>query len=485
MGSYVVRIDDIAEVIRQMDVYAGKRGGVLSYNIELIKQLASKEFERIRWFYYCDDRDGNTIRLYDTQFFNKFNHYYDDSNYRVILRGKNLGSDNEDTKKQIINLFSESLSPPRHVNTNKLEECNKYFEGVDKNNGDERKEETPGEAIRVEEETVSVDARFQKLINETFLDERFFSGMESLLKEHRQIILEGPPGAGKTWIAEHFGRWFAYEDSNYMLWPDKNSELPLEMKKRFQIIQFHESYGYEDFFQGIRPVLLDANGDPVRSGDAGRPVEKMVYETVNGAFYNFCSEAREPKNADKPFVLTIDEINRGKASRIFGELLYLLEYRDAEIQLASGETFSIPKNVYIIGTMNTADRSIALVDYALRRRFKFISLRPYEDGDAPVLRRWLGTRAVSDIEKVVKLFCELNKRVSEISEHQIVGHSYFMIDLPDRRSAVSPSPFPENKLKDIWRYSIMPLMAEYQPHLSTKDLEKRFGFESIRTAIGA
>src|SRR5205823_4473189 len=134
------------------------------------------------------------------------------------------------------------------------------------------------------------------------------------------------------------------------------------------------------------------------SSDTITPVKDMVYRNCGGIFYEFCTAAA--KAPDARFVLIIDEINRGKASRIFGELLYLLEYRDQKIQIASGEMFEVPKNVYLIGTMNTADRSIALVDYALRRRFKFVGLRPYENGDAPVLRRWLKAKSISNADQI-------------------------------------------------------------------------------------
>jgi len=128
------------------------------------------------------------------------------------------------------------------------------------------------------------------------------------------------------------------------------------------------------FSKEIRPVLLGPNGEDIKSSDQTTPVDKMVYRNAHGVFYKFC-KAAESAPEDR-FVLIIDEINRGENEQDFGELLYLLEYRDEDedFVLASGETFKIPRNVNLIGTMNTADRSIALVDYALRRRFKFIPL---------------------------------------------------------------------------------------------------------------
>ena len=105
----------------------------------------------------------------------------------------------------------------------------------------------------------------------------------------------------------------------------------------------------------------------------------------------------------------------------------------------------MPKNVYLIGTMNTSDRSIALVDYALRRRFKFVALRPYQNGGAPVLRTWLKTKAISNVDNIVKLFCELNKRTSKVNPHFIVGHSYFMAPRPEKRTGdAAPETYPKD-----------------------------------------
>ena len=317
---------------------------------------------------------------------------------------------------------------------------------------------------------------YQKLCEKTYLEPAFFSRLERLLKEHCQIILEGPPGSGKTYVADHFGRWFAYGEDNYRRL-ENGEALPPDVASRFDVVQFHESYGYEDFFQGIRPVLLDQDRKPVPSTDTTTRVEDMVYQNVDGIFKEFCKRASE--NTEAPFVLIIDEINRGKASRIFGELLYLLEYRKKEIRLASGELFSIPANIHLIGTMNTADRSIALVDYALRRRFKFVALQPYKNGEAPVLRKWLEDKNVNNVGDIVALFCKLNEEVSTISEHFIVGHSYFM--LPNN-FAVNGE-YPAERLQDIWEFSIIPLLAEYRPHLTTAELQKSYGLDELRRRI--
>lgn len=173
--------------------------------------------------------------------------------------------------------------------------------------------------------------------------------------------------------------------------------------------------------------------------------------------------------------MIIDEINRGKTSRVFGELLYLLEYRNEEMILASGETFRVPANVYIIGTMNTAHRSIALVDYALRRRFKFIALKPYIDKTAPVLDTWLEQRQVANREEIIRLYCTLNEKITDdLDEHQIVGHSYFML-----KSLDGSKVFERKELELIWEQSILPLLSEYRPGVPSHEIKDKYGLEAI------
>ena len=166
----------------------------------------------------------------------------------------------------------------------------------------------------------------------------------NLISRKKQIIFQGPPGSGKTYVAERLAQHMVSETTG-----------------TWDVVQFHPAYSYEDFIQGYFP-------EPTNSG--------MQFVLKSGRFLEFCGLA-EANNSGAPFVLIIDEINRANLSRVFGELMYLLEYRNKEIALASGGVpFKIPKNVYLIGTMNTADRSIALVDHALRRRFAFIRLKP-------------------------------------------------------------------------------------------------------------
>jgi 5-methylcytosine-specific restriction enzyme B len=146
----------------------------------------------------------------------------------------------------------------------------------------------------------------------------------------------------------------------------------------------------------------------------------------------------------------------------------------------------VPKNVYLIGTMNTADRSIALVDYALRRRFKFVALKPYDGDppDAPVLRGWLEAKRIKNVDHIVKLFCKLNERIAKVSPHFVVGHSYFMAPrLQGRTRNEAPEDFTDDLLEEIWEFSILPLLSEYVPHLSLEKLTENYGLKALRKAV--
>ena len=188
---------------------------------------------------------------------------------------------------------------------------------------------------------------FTEDTDKPFINEEKFLKMVSLLNRKKNIILEGAPGVGKTFLA----RKIAYQLMGEVR--DENIEM----------VQFHQSYSYEDFVQGIRP-----------SDNGG-------FEVRNGIFYNFCQKARR---SDEPFVFIIDEINRGNLSKIFGEMMMLIEADKRSKKYAIKLTYSeedddrfyVPSNVYIIGCMNTADRSLAIVDYALRRRFAFCKIAP-------------------------------------------------------------------------------------------------------------
>ena len=276
-------------------------------------------------------------------------------------------------------------------------------------------------------------ASVQELAARTHYSETYLQEIEALLLQKRQIIFEGPPGSGKTYLAELFGRWFA--------------GLPLGNlpNDRLELIQFHQSYGYEDFVHGIRPET-DAEG-------------RLRYVVRDGIFRRLCELAAS--DPDRRHVLIIDEINRGNISRIFGELLLLLEYRDKRARLpyaaedAGDDAYlSIPDNLFLIGTMNSTDRSLAQVDYALRRRFYFLRLMPVVDGRADVLNGWLASQGIASAarQRVLSTFLALNRRVQEeLSPDYQVGHSYFMVDGIEDDAVMSR----------IWRHAVGPLLEEY------------------------
>ena len=231
------------------------------------------------------------------------------------------------------------------------------------------------------------------------------------IRRKGQAIFYGPPGTGKTFIARKLARHLIGGGDGFS-----------------DLVQFHPTYAYEDFIQGIRP----------RASASGA----LEYPVVPGRFLEFCRQAEQRSG---PCVLIIDEINRANLSRVFGELMYLLEYRDQSIPLAAGDrSFRIPKNVYLIGTMNTADRSIALVDHALRRRFAFLALHP----DYDILRHYHKERQTGfPVEQLIAILRNLNTRIAD--RHYEVGISFFL-----REDA-------EAHLADIWQMEIEPYLEEY------------------------
>ena len=197
-------------------------------------------------------------------------------------------------------------------------------------------------------------------------------------------------------------------------------------------MQFHPSYAYEDFVQGYRPAILD-----------GQP----GFELKDGPLLRTAKRAAE--NPDEDYYLIIDEINRGNLAKVFGELYFLLEYRDQEINLQYSDVpFSLPENLYIIGTMNTADRSIALVDLALRRRFYFVDFDTREEPVKGLLRRWLDENELGDMTWVADAVDEANRQLED--RHAAIGPSYFMKEGLDEAQA-----------KRIWKHAVRPYIEEH------------------------
>jgi hypothetical protein len=260
-----------------------------------------------------------------------------------------------------------------------------------------------------------------ELSKATFIEKSFFSEWEDLLREKKQIILYGPPGTGKTFVAKEFSKYLTARGGKY------------------ELVQFHPSYSYEDFVEGIRPSLED---------------EKIRYDVQDGIFKDLCKEAGE--NSQSRYVLIIDEINRGNLARVFGELIYSLEYRGDSYQVTlpySKKKLPVPDNLWIIGTMNSADRSIAFVDYALRRRFYFVEMLPRKE----ILEKFFSSRQNAPRKlksgDILKFFEYLNGNIrgnQKLGEHFQIGHSYFMKKNLDNLHVLR-----------IWDYAIKPILKEY------------------------
>jgi hypothetical protein len=256
----------------------------------------------------------------------------------------------------------------------------------------------------------------------THLSADWLRQARDLLGLKRQLILQGVPGTGKTHVARCLGR---------LLTGGRDDAV--------RLVQFHPAYSYEEFLEGIRvrSVAVDGRHD-------------VTYPVEDGLLCAFAADAA--RRPSQPHVLIVDEVNRGNLPRIFGELLYLLEYRDQEVILPySRRGFRLPSNLYLIATMNAADRSVALVDQALRRRFSFLDMPP----DPSVLSSWLHTHPPTAgpafAERVVLLFERLNAKLrGDLGPHAQVGHSYFMVpDLDDAR------------LRVVWQHHVLPLLAEH------------------------
>lgn len=255
-------------------------------------------------------------------------------------------------------------------------------------------------------------------LNEVYMTEERYETLVNVLRNKKNIILQGAPGVGKTFAARR------------LAW----SMMGEKDDSRIEFVQFHQNYSYEDFMMGYKPV-------------------EDGFELKYGIFYRFCQKAAN--QPDKEFFFIIDEINRGNMSKIFGELLMLIEkdYRGTKMTLAyNGLPFSVPKNLYIIGVMNTADRSLAMIDYALRRRFSFFEIEPGFDSQGFIsYQNGLNSETLDELISKVK---ELNRKIAadkSLGRGFCIGHSYFC-----GRDVCT-----DEWLHSVVDYDILPMLSEY------------------------
>ena len=295
------------------------------------------------------------------------------------------------------------------------------------------------------ETNVGAKFAFEELGNEDELDvimkrtywdkNRIARVLASLTDSSPQIILQGPPGTGKTFVARELAR--------YLL----EGMTEGQVDQFIEIVQFHPSYGYEDFVEGLKPVSRSDGG--------------LEFAKVPGPIVRIANLIEQDGN---PRVLIIDEMNRANLPRVFGELMYLLEYRGQHLNLMYQEEFSLPANLFIIGTMNTADKSIKGIDLALRRRFDFFEVPP----SVEVLRGHYSSRQNILGESLFRGFEDLNNEVAADmgDRHHGIGHSFFMQESFDR-----------SDLNDVWELQLAPLLEDYffdRPQLVEKYSQDKF-----------
>lgn len=281
----------------------------------------------------------------------------------------------------------------------------------------------------------------EQALEDLFMSEEDFDRMLALLRRKKNIVLQGPPGVGKTFVARRLA---------YVL-------MGMKDERRAPVVQFHQSYSYEDFIQGYRP-----------DGSGG-------FQLRSGTFHTLCRQAQ--RDPDRDYFLVIDEINRGNLSKIFGELMMLIESDKRGPSFAARltysenaeDTFHVPENLHLIGTMNTADRSLAMVDYALRRRFAFIDLKP--EFNSPRFKAVLSARGCPDdlIQRIIHRMNALNATIQEdlrnLGRGYCIGHSFFCPGdgvVPDK-----------DWYREVVEFEIEPLLREYWVDVEEKAIEER------------
>lgn len=259
----------------------------------------------------------------------------------------------------------------------------------------------------------------EDFLSEVYMDEEQYDSLVSLLKNKKNLIMQGAPGVGKTYAAKRLA---------YSMMGKKDESC-------IEFIQFHQNYSYEDFMMGYRPT-------------------ETGFELKYGVFHKFCSLASN--HPDKNYFFIIDEINRGNMSKIFGELLLLIEkdYRAIETTLAyNGMQFSVPENIFLIGMMNTADRSLAMIDYALRRRFSFFTMSPGFDSKG--FKDYQVSLHCEKLNRLIDEVKNLNKAIANdksLGNGFCIGHSYFCGHTADEN---------DSWVKEVVKYDLIPMLSEY------------------------
>lgn len=292
-------------------------------------------------------------------------------------------------------------------------------------------------------ERAMLPAVSQSLAEELYMPAAPLQELVDLLNRRRQLILYGPPGTGKTYVAKKLAERLA------------GAQDP----SRVRLVQFHPSYAYEDFFEGFRPVQQDGQAH---------------FTLQDGPLKLMAAEAGKAENRSKAYVLIIDELNRANLAKVFGELYFLLEYREETVRLQyrPREPFSLPDNLFIIGTMNTADRSIALVDAAIRRRFPFYEMHPQKEPVKGVLAEFAKRKKL--IDDRVDLLDELNATMGQRGHDLHIGPSYLMREGLDEPGA----------LDLVWRYDILPLLHEhFYGSKPPEAIDREFGLASLRKRL--
>ena len=307
-----------------------------------------------------------------------------------------------------------------------------YYDELDEDDDDQFEEPNPT--------THEID--LAALAEELYLPVDFLEEIDTLLEEKKQIIFQGPPGTGKTYVAQ------------------KLAEHLAGSKDRVTLVQFHPSYDYVDFVQGYRP-------DSAHDG-------QLRYELKAGPLLQAARAASKDAEANlgtKHFLI-IDEINRANLGKVLGELYYLLEYRNEAVKFQySDDLYSLPDNLYIIGTMNTADRSIALVDLALRRRFYFVEFHPDKPPIKGLLHRYLEKNPAT-VDWVAHVVDRANELLSD-EPHAAIGPSHFMKENLD-----------EDRVRRIWKHAVLPYIEE-RLFGQDEDRMAEFELDTLRKAVAS